>query len=368
MFSIILFRVHFFLLLAPPLSTLLAVKFFRIKLRPLILAIVIILIALLVTIALYPSLLKYARAGSYLDLTLDFTLVLGKRLSIFDLPRTIQLLIEILVVLAAVLGVYFFLYPLSLLLHIRSRNFTPTDALPILLLSCFIGLMLFSPIARNNDFTEYKHRHFPLLYVIFQIYTIVYLIEFFEKTFQRRMRFKFFVCCTAIAALICSIVINWSVNPAHPDIKTLPWAKNQHDVAIPPGLPAIAKYLQAQGKKGDIFAMLATSIGTRLTAPSTMTISLSGMPAFISRPDSHKLKSEVISKIVTTRLNLLEKLSASNSWREVKSLLQSNGIRWLLIFPEETIKWDADRKLAVFLDNGLALYDAGQSASDVIFK
>jgi len=114
--------------------------------------------------------------------------------------------------------------------------------------------------------------------------------------------------------------------------------------------------------------MLTTSIGTRLSAPSTMTISLSGMPAFISRPNMQKLRSEVISKIVTTRLNVLEKLSASNSWREAKSLLQSNGIRWLLIFPDETIKWDADRKLAVFLDNGLALYDAGQSASDVIFK
>ena len=109
----------------------------------------------------------------YLNSALQWSPIYGQQIKPFEYPL-LTILVQLSVVLAAVLGIYFVLYPLLFRLSVHRFGFHATDALPLLLLMSFISLMLFAPIASNGDFTEYKHRHFPLLYVIAAIYTITY--------------------------------------------------------------------------------------------------------------------------------------------------------------------------------------------------
>jgi hypothetical protein len=371
LFSLILIRAHMFLLLAPAIVS---VIFFhrwpaniRLMLWGLISAILSSLLVFHFSAHLHALWIEFANPHTYLNNALQWSPIYGQQIKLFEYP-ILTIIAQLLIVLVAVLGIYFVLYPLVLSLSVRQFGFNAIDALPLLMLISFIGLMLFAPIASNGDLTEYKHRHFPLLYVIIAIYTITYTVTLATKNISNVNKAKKWMSVLVTCVFATTILLSWGSNPASPNIQAMPWAEGLHNQPITPGLQESAQYMQTHAKPGDVFAMDAASIGTTLSAPIVEVISLSSIPAFISRPELKKMRSQCIREVVTKRLNLIQELSLLDNWPEVQRFLQTNGIRWFLIPAGKNPKWDSSLKFAVFLNNGLAVYDAGQSNSETFKK
>ena len=91
------------------------------------------------------------------------------------------------------LGVLILVYPaVSVLCKTRSGP-SYLDGLPIFLLISFIVMILITPSIPSGDITDLKHRSFPLLYVVFLLWSIVSISRFFLERLKSYDAFLKFV-------------------------------------------------------------------------------------------------------------------------------------------------------------------------------
>ena len=253
-------------------------------------------------------------------------------------------------ILLAVTGLYFPLYFLFLFVRFKHNKINHIDAVPLVFLIFFIILMMFSPVASNGDITEYKHRAFPLVAIIFAIFSNYYLISFIADPILRNIKYIVFFL------IGLSMFFGLIANPAAPNINLMSWAKDFHGVTLKVGLLDSAKYIQEHSIAGDILATDVESIGVKLDAFATELISLSGVPAYIARPYINR--SECISRLVEDRIEVLNSISAANNWNEAKEILNANHIRWFIT--SHLPKWGGGRS-PDFFSNDVFVFDAGHS-------
>lgn len=371
LFSLILIRAHMFLLIAPTILTVILLHRWRanswLLLGGMVSTIIIGLLTLHFSTYLHTLWVEHSVPQSYLYSVTQAMFIYGQPVKLLEYPFSSTMSSQILMILVAVLGGYSVLYPLFLRLNVRYIGFHAKDAIPLLLIVSFIGLMLFAPIAKNGDFTEYKHRHFLLLYVITAIYTITYAYTLMNNYVSNKYKLQQWVYSLVMGMVIATILLSWDSNPARPNDETMPWARNFHDQPITLGLLEASQYIGEHARLGDVLAMGVSSVSGSSDI-LIETISLTGIPAFIARSDLKKLGSQCVQETVHQRLSALQELSSITNWTDAQKFLQTNGIRWFLVPSGESPKWDPDLKFAVFSINGLSVYDAGHVASEIFKK
>jgi hypothetical protein len=129
--------------------------------------------------------------------------------------------------------------------------------------------MLFAPVASNGDFTEYKHRHFPVVYAFISIYSLGYaakLIKSMMSTTEwlsQRLHRLIYSMLTILMAISAYCV--WNKNLAQPDTKSIPWAKDYHNQVLRPGILEVSNFLTDHAVKGNVMA-------TGVSSPSASAI------------------------------------------------------------------------------------------------
>jgi hypothetical protein len=251
----------------------------------------------------------------------------------------------------------------------RRSVFKEIDAVPLLLVFVFVTLIIFAPIAANGDSSEYKHRHFILLYVLFSIFTINYGLSLVAS--RNPVVSKTTLIGLGVAVLfITTITYTYQgTNPARPDIERMPWTDDFHNQTITPGLLDVSDYLRANARDGDVMTMGLSSVSS--IGPRTQIVqilSLTGVPAFVARSELKMLGSHCVQEIVRNRLGILNELALIEEWSSAQKFLQSNGIRWYISTNDEKPRWDTGSVQAVFSSNGMSVYDAGTGSAQVSRK
>ncbi len=200
--SVLFFRIHIFFLFLPSIVATIVFENESFKhYRRAIIFIVIgtsaisILILLLIPSA-QSSWLDYSRVGDFLrfiHLNQDPT-------GYSDIAGWITthtspffaMLLGIVFVPVIALGALILVYPaVSVLCKTRSGP-SYLDRLPIFLLISFVVMILITPAIPSGDITDLKHRSFPLLYVVFLLWSIVLISRFLlerRKSFDTFLRF-----------------------------------------------------------------------------------------------------------------------------------------------------------------------------------
>jgi hypothetical protein len=368
--SLIVIRVHIFMLLAPAIASMIAFVHWPKRTILLISAGTFTTVVFFFLAHYVPELhsmwTNIFRLHDYLNNALNWTQINGKPITLPQYP-VITVVAQVLVVLVAVLGIYAVLLPILSYFKVRKSGFSIIDVFPYLLLIVFIGLMLFAPRAQNGDFTEYKHRHFPLLYVVLAIYVTHYGLVLAANLVGHR-QLKYLVSMSVVSLFIYAAVFYQDVNPSRPNIHAMPWAEQHHNQPITPGILESANYIHTHAVKGDVAAMTGASVSGMSSNEMIEAVSLSGVPAFLTRPSLKMSSSECVRKLVTDRLKILDDLSSAGTWLDARKIMQSNGIRWLLLSNKEKSRWDSGLKEAVFRGKKVAVYDAGTPAYDIYNK
>jgi hypothetical protein len=317
---------------------------------------------------LYALWLSETNTFTYLNGVIGGALLNGRGSPLGLVSSTVGLtmLFQVLLILVAVLGVYCVLYPLALFFSVRRFGFRVMDALPLFVLLSFIGLTLLAPAAYTSDITEYKQRHFLLLYVLVVVYTIYYAVSLVPKDIVDTAIFKRTVAAGAACILVGVVALNWGANPARPSVVAMSWASFAHNQPTTPGLLDSAAYIKAHASPGDVMVIGKPSVGPAQGTAIIDLISLTGVPAYAAR--ARMTKSLCIQYILQNRLSVLKTLSAMDNWPDAQRFLQANGIRWVAFPAGGHPNWDTGLKAAAFSSKGMSVYDAGHSASDLFSK
>jgi hypothetical protein len=362
LFSLILIRAHFFLLIAPAIVSVVAFHHWRANIRLLLLFICCaaagVILALILSEDLYNIWQQQTKSLEYLSGVENGTLFNGKRIDLINFMPSMAFVLRILIVLTSICGAYIVLYPIVLGARARSIGLTPADAIPLLILLCFVGLLLFSPIAKNNDVAEYKHRHFLFLYVVFAIHTIAPAVNLALRTIVTKYS-KVWICSLVFLVFGTTFYLNWGENPSQPDLETEPWASSYHNQSITPGIIEVSQYIKSHAQLGDIMAR-SIQPGSSLGIDNIIKVSsLTGIPIFSLGRTLMNPGSLCIQNLIKSRLDIFQILSSKASWDGAQKFLKSNGIRWFIVLSGEILEWDPNRTAAIFSSHGISLYDAG---------
>lgn len=251
----------------------------------------------------------------------------------------------LLLVFPACLGLFTVLYPVSVLLAHRSRGLEASDFLPVAFLVGYLLLMSTAPVPPNGDSTELTQRPFVVLYAVIAVWTVTGFVSWLELQGGLRSR-RVWLPLLLIGAL--SVIV--AVRYVDRDWR---WAQVQD---VTPGLPQAASFLRSHWRPGDVFAMAGLKPGWVATDDAIQLSSLTGMPAYLSRPFVHVSAGGRRKEVALERHAALAAVAEEQSHSAALLRLRELGVQWYIVSGSTGPRWDPHRREAAFSAGSVAVY------------
>lgn len=355
--ALILTRVHIFLLITPVLAAYIWLtwsSFMRRIAFIMACAGVIIIIAIFTFSESATSVwLDISQPHIYFSNVMNFSQYYGDlKASLGTNNFGLLLAFDLLITIGSTFGYWTILLPLLFGLTLWRRRLEHFDLVLPLLLITYIFLILFTPAGGNGDVTEYKHRHFVLIYIL----STIIATHLFLRLIPNLSNNRGLTVAAAIGSLGCGLFMSGRMIDK-PDLKVMPWADTFHNASITKNVPRAADYLSSHSNFGDLFA-LSTKHARNSFGPLTEIISLSGVPAYLGRTPIHSARSECMAATISLRLTILKNIEESKNWSEAREILRLHGIRWYLTFSNEAPLWSDGPGAKVLSLPGISIYDS----------
>jgi hypothetical protein len=263
----------------------------------------------------------------------------------------------LLLIFPASLGAFVILYPLSLLLLHRARGLRAIDLVPAAFLLWYLLLMLSAPVPAHGDATELTQRPFVLVYAVIAIWTAAGFARWVALQGGLRVR-RVWVSLLVLAALGLGGALLYTV----PDARWL----EVHQGAR--GLPQAARFLRSHSRPGDMLAVEGLTLERVYTDAAVQLVSLSGVPAYLSRPFIQAAK-----QIVLERHEALADIAQVPDAATALERLRRLGIQWYVVVSPGRVwdperlqmvidhsgpRWDRLRERAAFVEGSVAVYSS----------
>ncbi|WP_454732081.1 MULTISPECIES: hypothetical protein [Cupriavidus] len=281
-----------------------------------------------------------------------------------SLPVTLAVGVALLMV--AALGVLAVAFPVVVIVWARSGRWEAFDWMPLMLCGTFALLAVMMPVVANTDPSEFKQRHFVLLYAFVGLWTvarILALIGTYAKVGRLRQGP---VWAIFMVAVLAAMTLGHEYRPGQASVVYMPWVQAFYGLNIEPGIAQAAAYIRKNSEPGDTLAMGGQAVKEDLQSPLVELISMADVPAYLSRTDLLEKKGPEMQRIVKERHAQIEGIIGADSWRSACEEMHRSGIRWYIEQSDDKPVWDPMKRLAVFRSARFAVYDAGakQGAAD----
>ena len=347
-------RIHALFLVAPIIFSIMIIKYFFKDYSK-----VLILISFFIILIIFCQI-------NITDKTYNYVIWANSNSTFFDYKISeFKILLDsfsfnILYMLISILGLYSLIYLYSLYLYKKINNFNLVDLIPFLSLAVFILLVLYSNDNIYVDISEFKHRVFPIIYVIFSIYTIAYTEKLFISRYKNininNYKYQLFF----IAGFSLFYIIN-NINPALPKFEKMPWAKDYFNETISPNIINASDYIRRNSFPLDSIAMPKVFISGTSNLLIKIT-SFSTIPAYLLRPENKFSHSnDCINMITKKRIDVLNQIGLSQNWNAVNIILAEENLRWLITNTAHPFQWDTNFKYSTIKFGDIIIYDFGHS-------
>jgi hypothetical protein len=276
---------------------------------------------------------------------------LAKWISI-NAPPFVAMILGVIFVPVVALGSLILIYPaVSGLSKTRSR-LDCFGTLPFFLILSFIGMILTTPSTPWGDFTEFKHRSFPLLYVVFLIWTVVFISRIGSERLKSHAVFSKLARTAFIGAAVGVIFIGYTP----PRVPTFAWSRDFYGTVVNKDLVLAALYVRARRGPTDVVALLPTEPTSALSDRGTIFASLADTPMFLARYPMQKLHSTQRGFIADERMEFLNALDFKNHNCASFRMLAKRGITWLVTYDMSSTA-NSVRLPESFRSNHVSVYD-----------
>lgn len=266
-------------------------------------------------------------------------------------PPYVALVGGVLLAVVAGLGAIVVLLPTSATLAGRAGVLRPIDSACLYLLFCWLLLMLFAPTPWHGEASDLIHRPFVLVYGAGAIWTLCLALRAISVRpgAAKALRPALLACCLLGLPWIVASADKFASPKFH-------WGEYDAAAPVPRGLVEAAGFLRQHAAPGDVFAPAGLSRHYKTFDFATQLCSLSGMPAYLSRPYIEMTKDGPRKALVATRFAALEEVAALADHRAAMRALRALKVQWYVVAAESGPRWDPDRRRAAFRAGQVALY------------
>jgi hypothetical protein len=240
--------------------------------------------------------------------------------------------------LVAALGAFLVLLPAAALVARERGALRPIDAAIAYLAFCWVLLLLFAPTPWHGDPSDLIHRPLVLLYAACAVWTLCLAI--------RMVRRPLWPALAALAVVALPAVSLMAGPMSKPKFA---WGVQDDGVRITPGLAEAAAYLRSHALPGVIYVASGLSADYATFDISTQLCSMSGVPAFLSRPYFERIKDGPRKALVEERFAAVKDPATPEALRQV-------GVQWYVVTGEKGPRWDPARAAATFKAGQVSLY------------
>jgi hypothetical protein len=263
-----------------------------------------------------------------------------------------------LLLLPATLGIWTLALPAAVLAEARAGRLRPADYVPGLMCIVYLLLIFWAPEASNSDVTEYKQRHFALLYATVGVWTAVRLLGLLGfgwlLTGWRPGRAALAVGIGCLATLFAYR----HVDAARPR-EIMGWASNFYNTRVEPGIPQAAGFLRTHVAPGDMMLVGGGGAKGGLSGAVLELVSMTDMPSYVGRIEQVvATRSPEIVALVKGRAADIAAVDGAANRQAALALLRARGVRWYVTVAPDLPAWDRDGAQATYHVGTVYLYDA----------
>ncbi len=360
--AVLFFRVHIFLLYLPALLATMvfenqSLKQYRLSLVLMMSGLTVISIFVLLWMPpAQESWLNYSHAADFVRFV-HFNQEptgysdLAKWIAI-NAPPFVATMLGVIFVPVVALGSLILIYPaMSCLSKTRSR-LDCFGTFPVFLILSFIGMILITPSTPWGDFTEFKHRSFPLLYVVFLVWTVVFISRIGSERLKSHAAFSKLALTAFIGAAVGVIFIGYTP----PRIPTFGWSREFYGTAVDKDLVLAALYVRERRGPTDVAALLPTEPTSASSDRGTIFASLADTPIFLAQYAMQKLHSTQRAFVADERMEFLNAIDFKNHNCGSFRMLAKRGITWLVTYDMSSTA-NSGRFPESFRSNHVSVYD-----------
>jgi hypothetical protein len=268
--------------------------------------------------------------------------------------RAVAVPLGVLAVFVAALGVFTIVHPIALILTARARSLTAADLVPVALVVAYLLLMITAPLSAHGDPTELTHRPFVLLYAIVAVWSAAALTEWAKERLRWPERKVF---ATAMSVSVLAALLVWPAAGLLARPKFM-WGWHHLTLKLDVGLLESAAFLRSHSRPGDTFAVSDLRLGWVATDTATQLQSLTGIPAYLSRPFVRMTQGDAHAVEALRRYGSLARVRDAAGLDDALDQLRTLGVDWYVVADREERgpRWDPQRQHAVFVQGMVAVY------------
>jgi len=259
--------------------------------------------------------------------------------------------------LGGILGIWMIIYPVLLGIKIRRFGWEVLDVVPLILLLCYIGLVLFAPTAYQMP-DELQHRPSGLLYAILIIYSLCYAVKIIAS-YKEKILFRYMqpVFVMGVAFGIILSVLHPHNYPLHVLFRGYSLFQD-YQIPLNRDITQVAMFLRQKAVPGEIFLTSKDDTDDRYVDSAVVVSSISGMPSYLGEQTIQMLRAESARLSIIRYRDSVVRQSITNSLTRDEALnrMRANHIAWFIALSYP--KWDKLGKASELSAGPMALYHA----------
>jgi hypothetical protein len=155
-----------------------------------------------------------------------------------------------------------------------------------------------------------------------------------------------------------ALPVLWPQTSALGRLPRFQWGIQYTPYKVEEGLVQAAGFLRARSRPGDVFAARDLRLGWVATDAATELVSLTGMPAYLSRPFIHTGRGGLSKQTALERYAALTRIAGEAAADSAVRQLRELGIQWYVVVGSEGPRWDRERRLAAFTAGRVSVYSS----------
>jgi hypothetical protein len=260
---------------------------------------------------------------------------------IASLPAPIALAVGLLLLTWAAFGLFGPLYGLGLIYLIKTNLHRKEDFIPLAILGAYCLMVVAFPLGPAADPDEFQHRPFVLTYAVLALWDGCLLARIVNQGLSRRwINFSgSLACCTLVVPFILA-------DSAQRGEES--WGNRLASMPVRAGLAQSAEYIRKNAASSDV-------VWSSEDDAWGILVGLSERAAFTSLSHYFSALDGPEKDLIRKRQPIRETLLRSNDFNDFTDVLQSEGIRWFVVAPDNHVAETITDKAEFRTEDGYAV-------------
>jgi hypothetical protein len=222
----------------------------------------------------------------------------------------------------------------------RHSALQPWDSIPGILTTIACIFAFLGPMPANGDLSEFRHRPVPLLLTVFLVWGVHFAILVLGPkcaALPQSLRKGLFTTVAVLALLS----LPWTVTVAK--APRMDWGHSFYGLQFSPDLTLATAALHAWANHSSSIAFAGQSAEARVNDPAVIMVAQSGVPAFLSCPQSILLRRDRFGDEARRRMAILSQLDNAPDLPTLYGLMATHGITDYVVTSTEFVHFDPNR-------------------------